>query len=221
VVLFLGEMLTASAMGFFQHELERALVLALFIPLIISAGGNAGSQASTLIIRAMALGEITMRGLVARDAARDRFRCAARNATRHHRFSTHCSLVGFFARVRRTLHAGWIYRGDDGDGHRALGDDSGAMLPIVLRRLGLDPATSSAPFVATLVDVTGLIIYFTAAMLILRAPCFETIRVANAVAPRTVPAQTPGSAHESRHPLFASWRIVLRCATIPRRSARP
>jgi magnesium transporter len=168
VVLFLGEMLTASAMGYFQHELERALVLALFIPLIISAGGNAGSQASTLIIRAMALGEITMR---------DWWRVMRREIASGVLLGTLLGIIGF---LRIVL---WSAFSPAYGEHYTLvgftvattvmgivlwGTITGAMLPIVLRRLGLDPATSSAPFVATLVDVTGLIIYFTAAMLILR-----------------------------------------------------
>jgi magnesium transporter len=168
VVLFIGEMLTATAMGFFEHELERALVLALFIPLIISAGGNAGSQASTLIIRAMALGEVGVRDwwrVMRREIASGLMLGAILGALGFLRiflwgkyssaYGTHYALVGTAVAVTVMSIVLW-------------GTISGSMLPMLLRRVGLDPATSSAPFVATLVDVTGLVIYFTAAMLILR-----------------------------------------------------
>ena len=168
VVLFLGEMLTATAMGFFERELERAVVLALFIPLIISAGGNAGSQASTLIIRAMALGEVTLADwwrVMRREVASGLALGALLGAIGMLRivlwsvfsevYGPHYFLVGL------TVGAAVL-------GIVLWGTLSGSMLPLVLRRFGLDPATSSAPFVATLVDVTGLVIYFTAAILILR-----------------------------------------------------
>ena len=168
VVLFLGEMLTATAMGFFERELERAAVLALFIPLIISAGGNAGSQASTLIIRAMALGEVTLADwwrVMRREVASGLALGALLGAIGMLRivlwsvfsevYGPHYFLVGL------TVGAAVL-------GIVLWGTLSGSMLPLVLRRFGLDPATSSAPFVATLVDVTGLVIYFTAAILILR-----------------------------------------------------
>jgi magnesium transporter len=168
VVLFLGEMLTATAMGFFEQELARALVLALFVPLIISSGGNAGSQASTLVIRALALGEV---------ALRDWWKVVRRELLAGLALGTILGAMGFF-RI-----AGWSLFTDLYGPHWLLiavtvgvtllavvlwGALVGSMLPLVLRRLGLDPATSSAPFVATLVDVTGLVIYFSVGVLVLR-----------------------------------------------------
>ena len=174
VVLFLGEMLTATAMANYQDEIAKAVVLALFLPLIISSGGNSGSQASTLIIRAMALGEVTLR---------DWWRVASREIRAGLSLGVILGVIGA-ARV-----AIWSILGKEYF-HRELygphwplvaltvgtalvgvvlwGSLSGSMLPFVLRRLGADPATSSAPFVATLVDVTGLIIYFSIALLIMR-----------------------------------------------------
>ncbi len=168
VILFLGEMLTATAMGFFEEEIERAVVLALFVPLIISSGGNSGSQAATLVIRALALGEVTVR---------DWWRVMRREV-----FSglVMGSLLGSIGFLRIAL---WSTFSDIYGPHWFLvaltvglslvgivmwGTLSGSMLPFMLRRLGFDPATSSAPFVATLVDVTGLVIYFSVAALILR-----------------------------------------------------
>src|SRR5712671_530087 len=169
VILFLGEMLTATAMANYQDEIAKAVVLALFLPLIISSGGNSGSQASTLIIRAMALGEVTLR---------DWWRVASREVQAGLALGLILGAIGT-ARV-----AIWSIVGDHYF-HRQLygphwplvaltvgvalvgvvlwGSLSGSMLPFILRRLGADPATSSAPFVATLVDVTGLIIYFSIA----------------------------------------------------------
>lgn len=164
VVLFFGEMLTATAMGFFQHELEKAVVLALFIPLIISAGGNSGSQASTLIIRAMALGEVTLR---------DWWKVLRREVSCGLVLGALLGVIGFL-RIVISAHysdAYGVYYGRLGlavgvavTGVVLWGTVCGSMLPLVLRRLGADPATSSAPFVATIVDVTGLVIYFTAAL---------------------------------------------------------
>ncbi|MGB8166213.1 MAG: magnesium transporter [Chthoniobacteraceae bacterium] len=168
VVLFVGEMLTATAMGFFEHELEKAVVLALFIPLIISSGGNAGSQASTLIIRAMALGEVTLA---------DWWRVMRREIASGVLLGL---ILGMIGMLRIVIWSGFS---NTYGPHYFLvaatvavtvlgvvlwGTISGSMLPMLLRRCGLDPATSSAPFVATLVDVTGLVIYFSAALLILR-----------------------------------------------------
>lgn len=168
VVLFLGEMLTATAMGVYEGEIARAVVLALFVPLIISSGGNSGSQASTLAIRALALGEVTLKDW-ARVARRE---CAVGLALG--------SLLGAIGFLRI---AGWSMVTDLYGPHWLLvavtvglslvgvvfwGALVGSMLPFVLRRAGFDPATSSAPFVATLVDVTGLFIYFGAAVVILR-----------------------------------------------------
>jgi magnesium transporter len=167
--LFLGEMLTATAMGYFQTEISRAVVLALFVPLIISSGGNSGSQAATLIIRALAIQELTLR---------DWFRVLRRELLSGFALGSFLGSIGF---VRIVL---WqdLHITDYGPHYLLVaatvwvaligvvtwGTLIGSMLPFVLRSLGFDPATSSAPFVATLVDVTGLIIYFSAAMLILR-----------------------------------------------------
>lgn len=165
--LFLGEMLTATAMGYYQHEIARAVVLALFIPLVISSGGNSGSQASTLIVRAMALQHVRIR---------DWFRVMRRELLAGLLLG---SILGMIAFVRIAL---WPTRvalygehylmialtvGTALVGVVMFGTITGSMLPFVLRRLGFDPAVASAPFVATLVDVTGLIIYFTVASLLL------------------------------------------------------
>ena len=166
--LFLGEMLTATAMGVFEAEIARAVVLALFVPLIISSGGNSGSQASTLVIRALALGEV---GLV------DWWRVIRREVLAGLTLGLILGSIGF---LRISI---WSAFSDIYGPHWLLvaltvgvaligivlwGPLIGSVLPFVLRRLGFDPATSSAPFVATLVDVTGLVIYFTVAMVILR-----------------------------------------------------
>lgn len=167
-VLFLGELLTTSAMGHFEAELQRAIVLSLFIPLIISSGGNSGSQAATLVIRAMSIGEIHLsdwwrimrRELMAGLALGSilgvigllRIVIAAQFSDA---YGEHYLLVGFT--VATTLVGIVLW-----------GTLSGSMLPFLLKRLGLDPAVSSAPFVATLVDVTGLILYFSVAVVILR-----------------------------------------------------
>lgn len=168
VVLFLGETLTATAMGFFEKEIERAVVLALFIPLIISSGGNSGSQASTLVIRAMALGEVGLR---------DWWRVMRREIVSGLALGSILGAIGF---LRIT---GWSLFSDLYGPHWFLvavtvavtllgvvlwGTLAGSILPFILKRFGADPASSSAPFVATLVDVTGLVIYFTVAALILR-----------------------------------------------------
>lgn len=163
IVLFLGEMLTATVMAYFEEELAKYVVLALFIPLIISSGGNTGSQASTLIIQAMALGEITLA---------DWWRVMRRELMAGLMLGTVLGLIGFI----RVAFWNSIFHtyGDHGTavaftvgfsllGVVLWGAVSGSMLPIVIKKLGADPATSSAPFVATLVDVTGLVIYFTMA----------------------------------------------------------
>ena len=167
--LFIGEMLTATAMGYFEGEIAHAVVLALFVPLIISSGGNSGSQATSLIIRAMALREIRLR---------DWWRVAIRELPSGLALGAFLGLIGA-SRILLWQHLGWYNYGP----HYALvaitvaiallgvvtfGSLTGSMLPFVLRRLGFDPASASAPFVATLVDVTGLVIYFTVALLILR-----------------------------------------------------
>jgi magnesium transporter len=168
VILFLGEMLTASAMGYYEGEIAKAVVLALFLPLIISSGGNSGSQASTLIIRAMALGEVTLR---------DWFRVMRKEIMAGLMLGCVLGVIGFM-RVAIWSQFSNIYGphwplvamtvGFALIGVVLWGSISGSMLPFILRRLGADPATSSAPFVATLVDVTGLIIYFSIALLIMR-----------------------------------------------------
>jgi magnesium transporter len=168
VVLFLGEMLTATAMGFFEKEIARAVVLALFVPLIISSGGNSGSQASTLVIRALAVGELALVD-VWRVARRELFSglvlgciLGAIGFLRISIWSAFSNLYGpHWLLVAMTVAISLI-------GVVLWGTLIGSFLPFVLRRLGFDPATSSAPFVATLVDVTGLIIYFTVGLLVLR-----------------------------------------------------
>lgn len=168
VVLFLGEMLTATAMAYFEDEIAKAVVLALFVPLIISSGGNSGSQASTLIIQAMAVGEISIR---------DWWRVLRRELISGLMLGFVLGLVGFLRIVAWHSINSELYGphwlsiaftvGCALIGVVLWGTLSGSMLPIVLKKLGADPAASSAPFVATLVDVTGLIIYFSLAFLIL------------------------------------------------------
>ena len=168
VVLFLGEMLTASAMGYYEGAIAKAVVLALFLPMIISSGGNSGSQASMLIIRAMALGEVTLR---------DWWRVMQKEILAGLMLGLVLGSIGFlrvavWAQFSNVYGPHWmliaITVGVALVGVVLWGSLSGSMLPFVLRALGADPATSSAPFVATLVDVTGLIIYFSLALLILR-----------------------------------------------------
>lgn len=168
VLIFIGEMFTATAMGFFEDEITKAVVLALFLPLIISSGGNAGSQSSTLIIRAMALGEIKLR---------DWWKIMRWEILSGLVLGIILGIVGFF---RVTIWSGFsaIY-----GPHWFLvavtiflaligvvlwGSLAGAMLPFFLRRLGFDPATASAPLVATIVDVTGIVIYFWIALWVLK-----------------------------------------------------
>ncbi|HWK04393.1 MAG TPA: magnesium transporter [Puia sp.] len=168
VVLFLGEMLTATAMGYFEDEIAKAVVLSLFVPLIISSGGNSGSQASTLIIQAMALGEITIA---------DWWRVVRREILSGLLLGTVLGIIGF-ARImlwNQIFHTYGIHSvliattvGFSLVGVVLWGTLAGSMLPIVLKKFGADPATSSAPFVATLVDVTGLVIYFSVAFLFMR-----------------------------------------------------
>lgn len=168
VVLFLGEMLTATAMGHFAEEIERAVILAVFIPLIISSGGNSGSQATSLVIRSLALREFH---------PRDWFRIFRRELltglglgailgtigflriamwpTREQTYGEHFLMIGSAVAVSLLGVVLW-------------GCLAGSMLPLLLKKLGFDPATASAPFVATLVDVTGILIYFSMATLLLR-----------------------------------------------------
>ncbi|MCW5942516.1 MAG: magnesium transporter [Fimbriimonadaceae bacterium] len=168
LVLFLSEMLTASAMGRFEDEIAKAVVLALFVPLIISSGGNSGSQAASLIIRALAIGEVR---------TRDWWMVMRRELLSGLVLGIALGLVGFsrialwsqfsnvygphWVLVATTIFVSLI-------GVVMWGTLSGSMLPLALKRIGLDPAVSSAPFVATLVDVTGIFIYFEVAMLVLK-----------------------------------------------------
>jgi magnesium transporter len=166
-VLFVGEMLTASAMGFFEDEIAKAVVLALFVPLIISSGGNSGSQAATLVIRAIALGEVTLK---------DWWHIMKREILSGLTLGLILGAIGFlriflWASFSNIYGEHWLLIGFTVGfsliGVVLWGTLSGSMLPFLLKRLGLDPATSSAPFVATLVDVTGLVIYFTFAIIFL------------------------------------------------------
>jgi magnesium transporter len=169
IALFLSEMLTATAMAHFEEEIAQAVVLALFVPLIISSGGNSGSQAATLVIRAMALGEVTLR---------DWWRVMRRELASGLMLGLTLGFIGFARVTVWSLLWPGLYGphwflvaltvGIALVGVVMWGTFAGSMLPIVLKRLGLDPAVSSAPFVATLVDVTGIVIYFTVAMFILR-----------------------------------------------------
>ena len=167
-VLFLGEMLTASAMAYYQAEIARAVVLALFVPLIISSGGNSGSQATTLVIRAMALGEVRLRDwwrIVYRELGTGLglgLILASIGLARiliwqliFHTYGVHYGLIAITVAFSLIGVVTW-------------GTVTGSMLPFVLRRLGFDPASASAPFVATLVDVSGIVIYFTISAIILR-----------------------------------------------------
>ena len=168
VILFIGEMLTATALGLFESVIARAVVLALFMPLIISSGGNSGSQATTLIIRAMALGEVTLA---------DWWRVMRRE------FLSGLMLGAILAVIGFTRICVWTIFSNQYGAHWLLiaatvslsligvvlwGSLAGSMLPFILRKFGIDPATSSAPLVATLVDVTGLVIYFSVAVMLLR-----------------------------------------------------
>jgi magnesium transporter len=167
IILFLGEMLTATAMSHYERQIEEAVVLALFIPLLVSSGGNSGSQATTLIIRAIALGQLRLR---------DWWRVIRREVVAGLALGTILGTIGFiriviwqavaksygehYILVALTIAFSLI-------GIVTFGSMAGSMLPFILRRCGLDPASASAPFVATLVDVTGLILYFTVAKLVL------------------------------------------------------
>lgn len=168
VILFVGESFTATAMGFFEDQIAKAVVLALFIPLIISSGGNTGSQASTLIIRALALGDITIS---------EWWRIFRREVSVGLTLGAILGCIGF---VRVAI---WSQFMDIYGPHWRLvglvvalalvgvvlwGNLVGSLFPLLLKRFGMDPATSSAPFVATVVDVTGLVIYFSIAALFLR-----------------------------------------------------
>ena len=168
ILLFVGEMLTASAMGYFDMEISKAVVLALFIPLIISSGGNSGSQAASLIIRSLALGELTVKnwwyvmrkeifsGLILGSilGSIGFVRIFTWQYTGLYDYGEYWIWIAFSVTLSLILIVLW-------------GTLSGSMIPLLLKKMGFDPAAASAPFVATLVDVTGLIIYFTVAALML------------------------------------------------------
>src|SRR4051794_21622627 len=175
IILFVGETFTASALAHYQSELDAAIVLALFLPLIISSGGNSGSQAATLIVRALGVGEVKLR---------DWWLIMRREIVSGFLLGFILAVIGFLRIVVWSVAFHRLY--PDAKplytehwpliavtvafsllGIVLWGTLSGAMLPFVLKRLGLDPATSSAPFVATLVDVTGLLIYFNVALVVL------------------------------------------------------
>jgi magnesium transporter len=166
-ILFIGEMFTATAMGFFEDEIAKAVVLALFLPLIISSGGNSGSQATSLVIQAMALGDISLR---------DWFRVIRREVIVGVALGVILGIIGL-TRIFAWQKAFGTYGPQTPIlaltilcaliGVVTFGTIAGSMLPFILRRCGLNPASASAPFVATLVDVTGLVIYFTIAKAIM------------------------------------------------------
>ena len=167
IILFLSEMLTSTAMQYFNDEIAIVIQLTFFIPLIMSSGGNSGSQASTLIIQAMALGEVTLA---------DWWRVMRREILSGLMLGAILGAIGF---LRITIWAAFsniygphstliaITIGIALIGVVLWGSLAGSMLPLLLKRLGADPATSSAPFVATLVDVTGLVIYFSIALMVM------------------------------------------------------
>jgi magnesium transporter len=167
IILFLGETLTATAMSYFENEIAKAVILALFIPLIISSGGNTGSQASTLVIRALALGEVTVR---------DWWRIIRREIKVGLILGVILGVIGFlrvaiWAQFINLYGPHWLNIaftvGFSLIGVVLWGNTIGSLFPLILKRVGLDPAVSSAPFVATLVDITGVIIYFTVASMLL------------------------------------------------------
>jgi magnesium transporter len=174
IILFLSEMLTATALAYFNDEIAKATVLVLFMPLIASSGGNSGSQASTLIIQAMAVGEVSLM---------DWWRVMRREIGSGFVLGSVLGIIGFFRIfVWHVLMAHGVFKDIYGPhwflvglsvgislvGVVLWGTLSGSMLPIVLKKLGADPAVSSAPFVATLVDVTGLIIYFSVSLIVMQ-----------------------------------------------------
>lgn len=166
-ILFVSQVLTAVAMGFFKDELDKAVVLSIFIPLVISSGGNSGSQAATLVIRAMAIGEV---------ALSDWWLIMRREILSGLLLGCILGVIGFFQVVVlsnfiNSIQEYWFLIGLTVAFSLVVivlwGSLSGSMLPIILKKLGLDPATSSAPLVATMVDVTGLVIYFSVAIIFL------------------------------------------------------
>ena len=210
-ILLIGEMLTATALGFFQHELDKAIVLSLFLPLIISSGGNSGSQASTLVIRAMALGEVRVS---------DWLRVFRREIQMGVVLG---AILGVVAAIRVMVWgAAGAYEGSAGE-HFVLvgitvavslvgcvlwGTLMGAMLPFALRKLGADPASASAPLVATLVDVSGIIIYFTIASVVLTGTVIRSVPDACKVAEVQLVASdlvAKGPAHERGNTSRCEW----------------
>ncbi|MCS7008840.1 MAG: magnesium transporter, partial [Chthoniobacterales bacterium] len=168
VVLFLGGMLTANAMSVFEGEIEKAVVLTIFLPLIIASGGNSGSQAATLIIRSMGTGELRLQ---------DWWRVFRREILTGFLLGVILGVIGMMrvaveGTLTDNLTQHWLLIGltvcFSLIGVVLWGSLVGAMLPFILRRIGLDPATSSAPFVSTFVDVTGIVIYFSVASSLLR-----------------------------------------------------
>lgn len=188
-LLFMSELLTSNAIAFFEDEIKRAAILAAFIPAIISSGGNSGSQASTLVIRALGLKEIGLG---------DWWRVLRRELACGLLLGGVIAVIGIF-RIHLFGWMGWFPDADVQDHYSILGvtigitllcvvlwgSIMGAMLPFVLKRLGLDPATSSAPFVATLVDVTGIVLYFSAALAILSSTLLSTANAVNGLRPLT------------------------------------
>ncbi|HEY8666964.1 MAG TPA: magnesium transporter [Tepidisphaeraceae bacterium] len=190
--LFLGETLTATAMGKYEHAIAQAAVLALFVPLIISSGGNSGSQATSILIRSLALQEVKLR---------DWWRVCRKELLSSFALGVFLGAIGLF-RICLWYWLGWQTYEDHPYlmgftvwasliGVVMFGSLVGSMLPFLLRRLGFDPATASAPFVATLVDVTGLVIYFTVASVILRGTLLK--------APDQTHAPTEVTAHHATH----------------------
>ena len=168
ILLFVGETFTAVAMQHYEHEIDLAPILALFLPLIISSGGNSGSQAATLLVRALALGEVKLkewRQVLGRELLSGFLLGLVLGSIGFCRIALWHAMFGMYnphwLPVAFTVGVSLI-------GVVMWGTLSGAMLPFLLKRLGFDPASSSAPLVATMVDVTGLIIYFSVAMLFLR-----------------------------------------------------
>ena len=166
-LLFIAQILTAVAMGFFENEISRAVVLSIFIPLVISSGGNSGSQAATLVIRAMAVGEIVLS---------DWWLIMRREILSGLMLGSILGVIGFLqvailANIFHVISSYWVLIGITVFfsliGIVLWGTISGSMLPFILKKLGADPATSSAPLIATLCDVTGLVIYFSVAVLVL------------------------------------------------------
>ena len=167
-ILFVAQIFTAFVLGYFESQLSKAIALTIFIPLIISSGGNSGSQAATLVIRALAVGEITLS---------DWWLIMKREIFSGLVLGLILGVIGFvqvglIANISETLSLHWVLIAITVSisiiGIVIWGTLSGSMLPIILKKLGADPATSSTPLVTTIVDVTGLIIYFTVAVIILK-----------------------------------------------------